>query len=210
MEQEIDVGRHLDQLGEAAGALPADLLWWAVVALVVFVGLLIAYKLFTGDKKKPVKQAPDLTIDIMALGSEGPPSGAPVLEFYNIPVRLAAVVLAPAGRVRALPPDENLEETYEALLPGLAEVVAAHRPLIFCWPPQMSVRGFAHAMFQHCRLPGDGGKGSPWCTAAGVFKIKGQPLMAGLVLLSSQPTSYGQHTMETPEVWLGCLRVKRA
>lgn len=210
MQDTIDVEGQIDRLKETARALPENWLQWMIVALVVIIALYIAYKLLAGGKRGRPQQVPDLAIDVMALGSQGPPAGAPVLEFYNTPVRLAAVVLATAGRVRELPPDEDLADTYDAVLPGLAKVVATHRPLVRRWPPQMSAKGFAHTVFQHCRLPGDGGKGSPWSTAAGLFKIEGQPLMAGLILRSSQPTSHGQHVIESPDGWLDCLRVKGA
>ncbi len=210
MQNGIDVEGQVDKLKDAAGSLPADLLQWAIVALVVLVALVIAYKVLAGAKRGQPKREPGLDIDVMSLGSLGPPAGAPVLEFHGTPMRLAALVLAPAGRVRELPPDGELTDVLEAILPGLARVVETHCPLVRRWPPQMSAKGFAHTMFQHCRLPGEGGKGSPWNTAAGIFKIEGQPLMAGLILRSSQPTSHGQQVVDSPDGWLGCLRVKGA
>ncbi len=209
MQDGIDIEGQVDKLKDAAGGLPDNWLAWVIVALVVIIVLYLALKVLTGKRKRP-PQVPDLAIDVMALGSQGPPAGAPVLEFYNTPVRLAAVVLAPAGRVRELPSDADLADTYDAILPGLAKVVETHRPLVRRWPPQMSAKGFAHTVFQHCRLPGEGGKGSPWSTVAGLFKIEGQPLMAGLILRSSQPTSHGQQTVENPDGWPSCLRVKGA
>lgn len=210
MQDGIDVEGQVERLKEAAGTLPDHWLQWVIVALVVLIALYIACKVLAGGKRKRPQPVPDLTINVAALGSQGPPAGAPELEFYSVPVRLAAVVLAAAGRVRELPPDEELNKIYEAILPGLAKVVETHRPLVRRWPPQMSAKGFANVVFQHCRLPGDGGKGSPWSTAAGLFKTEGQPLMAALIVRSSQPTSYGQHVIESPDGWLGCLRVKGA
>ncbi len=207
---EIEVEEQVDRLKEAVGTLPENWLAWVIVALVVLIALYVAYKVLAGGGRRRPKEVSDLAIDVMALGSQGPPPGAPVLEFYNTPVRLAAVVLAPAGRVRELPPDEDLADTFDAILPGLARVVDTHRPLVRRWPPQMSAKGFAHTVFQHCRLPGEGGKGSPWSTAAGLFKIEGQPLMAALIVRTSQPTNHGQHIIEAPEGWLACLRVKGA
>ncbi|MDY0168151.1 MAG: hypothetical protein RBS80_16505 [Thermoguttaceae bacterium] len=208
MQGGIDVEEQVEKLKDAAGALPDNWLQWVIVALVVIIGLYIAYKVLLSGKRGRPQQVPDLAINVMALGDQGPPAGAPVLELYSMPVRLAAVVLATAGRVRELPPDEDLADTYEAILPGLARVVQTHRPLVRRWPPQMSAKGFAHGVFQHCRLPGEGGKGSPWCTVAGLFKIEGQPLMAALILRSSQPSSHGQQVIESPEGWLGCVRVR--
>ncbi len=207
MQNGIDIEGQLDRFKDAAGTLPDNWLQWVIVALVVVIVLYVVLKVLAKRRARS-KQAPDLTINVMSLGNQGPPAGAPVLEFYNTPVRLAAVVVAPAGRVRALPPDDELADIYDAILPGLARVVDTHRPLVRRWPPQMSAKGFAHTVFQHCRLPGEGGKGSPWSTIAGLFKIEGQPLMAGLILRSSQPTSHGQQVIEAPEGWLASLRVK--
>jgi hypothetical protein len=41
-----------------------------------------------------------------------------------------------------------------------------------------------------------------------MFKMQGQPLMAGLVLRAAQPNSIGQTVIESEPMWLGCLRVK--
>ena len=130
------------------------------------------------------------------------------MELYNLPVRLAAVVLAPVGRVSDLPPDGQIPLLIEAIIPGLDKMAALHRPLICRWPNQVSARGFAHLFFINAKLPGDGGKGTPWSSVAGVFKLKGQPLMAGLVLRAAAPNSLGQTIIETEHQWLGCLRVR--
>jgi len=151
---------------------------------------------------------PVLTIDVAALGTGGPPPDGPVLEHYNVPVRLAAIVVAPAGRARALPPPEQLDAVFEAIVPGLSRVVAAHGPLVRRWPEQLSSTGFAHSFFRHAKLPGDGGKGTPWCSAAGTAKMHGQPVMAGLVMRSDEPNSLGQLVVEHETKWLDVLRIR--
>ena len=197
------------ELVEQLQGLPtAELVKYAVIAVVVLVVLFILWKLLTRRKREPVRQVPDLAIDVLALGTEGPPAGGPVLEFYNVPARLAAVVLAPAGRVRQLPPLNQLDAVYEAIVPGMARVVATHRPLLRRWPAQLSPRGFAHTFFTHARLPGEGGKGTPWCSAAGLVKIEGQPVMAGLVMRTESPSSHSQETIESEEQWLRILQIK--
>jgi len=206
----MDEGKEkATELVEQLQGLPtADLVKYAVIAVVVLVVLFILWKLLTGRKREPAKQVPDLAIDVLALGTEGPPAGAPVLEFYNVPVRLAAVVLAPAGRVRKLPPLNQLDAVYEAIVPGMARVVATHRPLLRRWPAQLSPRGFANTFFTHARLPGEGGKGTPWCSAAGLAKIEGQPVMAGLVMRTESPSSHSQETIESEEQWMRILQIK--
>jgi len=197
--------RILDVLDPSSGN-PLTLAVYGGLALVVL--LLIVWKIVGGRRHSPRPQAPDLDVDLAALGEEGPAGLTPALELNNVPVRLAAVVLAPAGRVRELPPMNRRDELFEAILPGLKEVVAAHRPLMLRWPAQLSPSGFAHTLARHVRLPGEGGRGTPWSSVAGVFKIEGQPLMAGLVLRGESANSLGQQIVDSEEQWLGCLRVK--
>jgi len=196
-------------LNKASDLLSGGAATYAVGALVLLVALVVLWKLVAGRKPK-APAPPDLRIDVMALGAHGPPAAGPVLEFYNTPVRLAAIVLAPAGRVRELPPFDRLGDVFDAIVPGLASVVAAHKPLVRKWPPQPSTRGFAHQFFAHARLPGDAGKGTPWSSAAGVLKIEGQATMAGLVLRTEATSSHGQEIIESPEQWLRILSVRSA
>jgi hypothetical protein len=161
-----------------------------------------------GKRKKPAEQVPDLAINVLGLSAEGPPAAGPSLSYYNVPVRLAAVVLAPAGRLHELPPVQQLGEVIDVAVPGLAQVVAAHQPLVRKWPAQLSMTGFAHVFFSNARLPGEGGKGTPWCSAAGVFRIEKKPVMAGLVMRAAAPNNLGQAVIEDEAKWLDILRVK--
>lgn len=180
---------------------------WIVVVAAAIAVLWFVWKIM--GKRKPSSAPPtdDLTIDVMRLGNEGPPAAPPKLEFYNVPVRLALIVMAPAGRVRDLPPIPQWGELYDAIVPGLSKVVAAHRPKICRWPAQPSARGFAHLFFQHVRLPGQGGKGSPWSSAAGLMKVEGQPVLVGMVFRTAEPSAHGQEVIESEENWLRILRV---
>lgn len=196
------IQKILDAINPANGNLGMV----AVVAAIVIVLLFIVWKMLSGRKREQPMPAVDLKIDVMQLGTHGPPAGGPILEFYNVPVRLAAIIVAPAGRVRPLP--DQLDDVFDAVLPGLDQIVAAHQPLIRRWPPQLSPTGFAHMFFQHVRLPGDGGKGSPWSAAAGLLKIEGQPVMAGLILRTESTSSHGQVIIDKEEKWLSILRVK--
>ncbi len=185
-----------------------DLLNWLLLAAIGVVVLLVAWKLLLRPKRRPPLQTPDLAIDVMALPTEDPAADAPKLAYYGVPVRLAALVLAPAGRVRELPPLDQLGGAIDAIFPGLARVVATHRTLVRRWPTQLSVPGFAHQFFTHAKLPGQGGKGSPWSSAAGVFKIEGQPVMAGMVFRAAGPTSLGQMIVEHEAQWFDILRIQ--
>lgn len=179
----------------------------AIAAAVILV-LWIVWRLIRSRRRPSVMLLPDLTISIDELGVSGPPAGMPTLELYNLPVRLAAVVLAPVGRVGELPSENATSALLEAVIPGLDKIAASHRPLVRRWPGQVSARGFAHLFFANVKLPGEGGKGTPWASVAGVFKQKGKPVMAALVLRAESPNSLGQTIIEKEHEWLGCLRVR--
>lgn len=182
---------------------------YAIVAVVALILLVVLWKILAGRKPAPAP-LPDLRIDLASLGTHGPPAKGAALEYQGVPVRLAAIVLAPAGRVRELPPLNALDEVFDAILPGLAAVVAAHRPLVRKWPPQLSQRGFTHQFFSQAKLPGDAGRGTPWCSVAGVFKAQGQSAMAGLVLRCEKANTYGQEVVDREGMWPQTLRVKGA
>jgi len=202
----MDAG-PVDRLINALSSLTENAVACALVGGIVVLLFFILWKVFTGRRASAPPRAADLTIDVTGLGDQGPPADGPTLEFFNQPVRLMAVVLAPAGRVANLPPVNQWDEVYDAILPRLDKVVAIHNPLIRRWPNQVSARGFAHAFFQQVRIPGDGGKGTPWSSVAGVFKIEGRAMMAGLVLRTESASSLAQQIIDSEEKWLGCLRV---
>jgi hypothetical protein len=198
----------LDKLTDFFKPVAGNSLNNILLAAVAVIVLWIAWRLVRRRRRAPPPLGPDLKVLLSELGDDGPPPGPPVLELYNLPMRLAAIVLAPVGRVSDLPPDEELPTLVEAIVPGLDQVMALHRPLVRRWPNQVSARGFAHLFFANAKLPGDGGKGSPWSSVAGMFKVKGRPLMVGLVFRAAGPNSLGQTIIEAEHQWLGCLRVR--
>jgi hypothetical protein len=198
----------LDKLSDLWDQVAGSSLRYVLLAAIGVIVLWGVWRLVRRRRRVPPPLRPDLKISIAELGDAGPPPGPPILELYNLPVRLAAVVLAPVGRVSDLPPDEQIPTLIEAIIPGLDKMAALHRPLIRRWPNQVSARGFAHLFFANAKLPSDGGKGTPWSSVAGVFKLKGQPVMAALVLRAAIPNSLGQTIIEREHEWLGCLRVR--
>ncbi|MCR4414748.1 MAG: hypothetical protein NUV77_20215, partial [Thermoguttaceae bacterium] len=161
LAQANDVG---GMLKDAAGAVPPGwlhvvLVWGAVVAAMV-ITIVVVRRLLRSRAGRVARQEPSLEIDVLSLPAVGPPASGPALYYYNVPVRLAAIVLAPAGRVRELPPINQLNEVFEAIVPGLTAIIASHRPVYRRWPAQVSARGFAHMFFSKVRLPGQGGKGT--------------------------------------------------
>jgi hypothetical protein len=193
---------------QAREILTSSLLQYLLAGLVLLVAALILWKILSRRKKPALREPAELRVDVSQLPSAGPPAEPPFLEYYHVPVRLAVLVLAPAGRDRVLPPPEDLAELVEAIVPGLSGVVAAHKPLVCRWGPQLSTQGFTHRFFADVKLPGDGGKGTPWSSAAGVFRFRGKITLAGLVIRAGSAVHFGQRRIEEEAKWLDVLRVK--
>ena len=183
---------------------------WVVLflAAIALVAAVVLFRMVFHRRRKAPAAQTDLAVDVSVLPNAPPPPGPPVLEFYHLPVRLVAVVLAPVGRMRELPDDDALSEVIDSIVPGLDRVVAVHRPMIRRWPRQLSPRGFAHAFFQNLRLPGEHGKKTEWSAVAGMSRWGDDPIMAGLILRAETPNRHGNYVMETDDQWLGILRVR--
>jgi hypothetical protein len=179
-----------------------------VVLLLILIAVVVATVRRRGRKLEP--PPPDQRIDVTKLPQQGLPAEGPRLEFYGLPVRLAVLVLAPAGRGSSVPDGRALEQTLENLLPGLVEVIKTHRPVVRAWPYQLSTLGFTHAFFSQVPLPGDRGKGTPWCAAAGRFEADQQALLAGLVCVAEKPNSYSQVAIQNEGQWVDVLRIRQS
>jgi hypothetical protein len=188
-----------------------DFTWVVVVIGAAGLLLLASFVLLIVSvrRRKPL-QAPtvDLVIDVQQLPAYGPPKEGPKLEFFGMPVRLAVLVLAPAGRGAQLPSDQRLVGVLDDLAPGLGSVVLSHRSVLRQWPEQLSTQGFIHAFFNNVRLPGDRGRGTPWCSAAGRFDAGDQQLLAGILCAADKPNSISQVAISNVGQWMAVLRVK--
>jgi hypothetical protein len=151
---------------------------------------------------------PELTIDVARLSVEPPPTSGPQLTFYNLPVRLVAIVLAPAGRAGVVPDADGLPTLLDAIVPGLADVVATHKPVRLRWSEQLSGPGFANSFFMHAKLPADAGKGTPLSSAAGMAKTHLGSVMVAMVVRAERPNSYGQQILETEGDWLRAFQTR--
>ncbi len=203
-------GGPLERILDTLRSVGGDLLIYALAAAVAILILIVAWKILAGRRREAPPPAPDLRIDLSTLAADGPPASGPILEHYNVPVRLLAIVLAPTGRMLDLPSIDQVSQLIDHIVPGLARVVEAHRPLIRRWPPQLSSEGFAHTFFAQVQLPGDRGKGTPWCAMAGRFEIGRRPIMAGLVMRAGADNNFSQSIVHDQHEWLGILRVKNA
>jgi hypothetical protein len=176
----------------------------AALAIIIIV---IAFAWLRARSRRPPPLPEMVVVDLASVGDIGPPEDGPELRCYGLGVRLAVLILAPSGRQREVPTGVERSAMIDQIVPGLAKVVAAHRTLVLIWPPQLSPRGFAHAFFTSVKLPGDRGKGTPWCSAAGKFEADGEQYMAGMALCAAKPNSLSQFVVEVPGEWLELLRV---
>ena len=186
------------------------LFFLAVTALVLLLVLVICVVLvlrwFFRQKQTGSATSVLTPVDCNALSSAPPAKDRIRAEVYNVPVRIAAVVIAPAGRDTKLPAD--IPKLLDQLAPGLGTVCEKDRPSIVRWPPQLSTQGFARAFFMNAPLPGDQGKGTPWCGVAGRLEERDVSALIGLVLHAAAPNSLGQVVVERATQWLDVLRIR--
>ena len=177
-----------------------------VIALAIVIGFVLIIRWVVNSKKEPASP-PQLTpVDYTALSSAPPATNRIRLEVYNVPVRLSAIVVASAGRDSQLPSD--IPKLLDQLCPGLGTVCNKDKPSVVCWPPQLSTQGFARSFFMKAPLPGEQGKGTPWCSVAGRLEERDVSVLVGLVLHAASPNSLGQIVIERATQWLDVLRVR--
>jgi len=182
----------------------------AIAAAVISAVLLFVWWSFFRRRPAPPPPSPsELKVDVASLPAHGPGAEEPRLECYGVPVRLGVLVLAPVGRSGAIPPAEQLLNVVDLLLPGLVDVVSEHQPLVRFWPPQLSSQGFVNSFFHNCLLPGERGKGTPWCSVAGKFNAGGEMYLAGLVCCADRPNGLGQIAITHEGQWNDVLRITR-
>ena len=177
------------------------------VILVAILALVAATRHLRRRQRSDDDDETDLAVDLSEFTSMGPPREGPQLEFYNVPVRLVVLVVAPVGRDGTLPHSERIAELVGQLTPGLSEVLLSQQPTLYCWPPQLSSHGFVRSFFNNVPLPGDGGKATPWCSVAG--KLEGEQLLIGMVCCGGQANSLGEVTLSRSTGWLDVLRVRK-
>jgi len=179
------------------------------VGVVAAVGVLLFIVSKLRGGKAPaaaVTEPPD--IQLASLPAGPPPAGGAQLEVYNMPMRLALLVLAPVGREGQIPPNEQLPQVVDSIAPNLMQVLNDQQPEFRRWPPQLSSQGFSQIFFNKVQLPGDAGKNTPWCALAGRFDTPAGPCLAGLVCLADKANSLGQVAVAQSGQWLDILRVK--
>lgn len=199
----------MDQFETFLRDTPPLLLNVAAAAILILLVLLVTLVvwLFRRRKFRPQPRVDDGRIDVATLPIFTPPATGPRLTVFGTPVRLAAVVLAPAGRSGDLPAPAARAALLNDLVPGLGAVFAAHQPKLFEWPGQLSAHGFVQAFFNLAALPGDRGKGTVWCSLAGRFESGQQQYLIGLICNTERPNSLSQIAVSHGGQWLEMLRV---
>lgn len=186
----------------------------AVVAGVCGLALALAISvLLKRLRRRPTASVQDSVLQeirVTDLRVAGPGNQFPRLEVYGTPVRLAVLVLAPVGRQSVLPPAELLPMVWESLVPGLNELVVRDAPLLRFWPVQLSSQGFAQVFFHHLALPGDHGRGTPWCALAGKVDWGGKQYLVGMAACGDSPNGLNMLTLQHQGQWLDAIRIRKA
>lgn len=192
---------------EQFGISPQTALYSAACVVALITVLLIVSRLLR-RKPEPKKPQQDLTLRVEDLAQGGPASDGPALELLNVPVRIAAVIVAPVGRGSPSPSSGEVLKILDDTVPKLGAVAKRHQPRIVHWPFQVSAQGFANTFFANVRLPGNKGKGTPWCSVSGRCESDDQKYLIGLVLCAAAQNGLSQVVVERDNQWLDMLRVK--
>ncbi len=180
----------------------------AGVVLFVLIDGMILWSILRRRRRPATEVAEDVAIDVPGMVEQGPPQGGPQLTCYGVPVRVAVIVLAPTGRHGELPSGMEMPTLAEGIVPGLMTILSRDRPQVERWPPQLSRHGFIQSFFSNVRLPGDKGKGTPWCSVVGRVDHEGNSYLVGFVLCASKNNALGPVEIEHAGRWLDVLRLR--
>ncbi len=147
-----------------------------------------------------------LVIDLAALPAAQ--SAATRVMVYHVPVRLAVVVIAPLGRDSDPPTHSEVPKLLDRIVPGLASALRHDQTIVKIWPRQLSATGFAPNLMRHVRLPGDKGRGTPWCLVAGRTTFGDSAYAVGLALGADSPNKLGLIAVESEHHWLDVVRMR--
>lgn len=132
----------------------------------------------TGRKKPVALQTVNLG-EIPRLTSS---QGGRKLTVRQIPARLRAVVLAPAGSDAGELHRGMAEAILDQAVPGLGGIADHDNPQITIWPRQYSLDGFQQAFFSHVNRPDGDHKRSRFVLLAGPITMGRFSIHAGVAL----------------------------
>ncbi|MBI3463645.1 MAG: hypothetical protein HY000_11395 [Planctomycetes bacterium] len=184
---------------------------WLVAAAAGLLAVLLAALRLIRFFKRPQQVSlleSSLVFDVTGIRWPDDQSLAARLSVYHMPAHIGLVVIAPLGRDAHSPTLAEVSSLLDQIVPGLAEVVAHDQPTVRVWPRQLSARGFSHSLARHVQLPGEHGRGSPWCLVTGRASLEDKPFGIGMALSTSTPNSLTLIVLESDHQWLDVLRIK--
>ena len=150
------------------------------------------------------------------------PADVPQVILYGVPVRLAAIVIAPAGTHQPLCGYREMARVLEMTIPSFARVLKLHSPKIIPWAAQLSTTGFTakfHAATPFPTAPTTETAsasefeyglvaGTHWCSAVGpMIRSTGRDarsdatLLVGFLFYSPTLTTVGRAIADQPRAW---------
>lgn len=182
------------------------------VFLLIFLALVFFLAIWLGNGRSSQElaqeQIKNQTIDLAALKLTELAKGGPQVEIRGIGARLVVLVVAPLGRVHALPNAEGLRAVVESLTPRLGMALDFHQPIFRKWDPQVSAAGFVQSFFNNMYLAKRDLRGTEWSMVAGKAEFNSQPILIGMVFKSNEANSLGKIEVENPGDWDDILRVR--
>jgi hypothetical protein len=165
-------------------------------ALALLVLILLVYRLTRRPKRIPIGDRSDLYVDVTQLAPTIDLKAYPRLEWMGSPAHLTLLVVAFQGTGRGSSQDAPIRALLDRALPGIGSILDAHGTEIRVWDPQVSRRGFEQLFFHVIPLPGDHGRGTPWCSLVTRAEYKDRPLLLGMVLFAPQAPNVTQMSYE--------------
>ena len=202
------IQQQLQELLRTPGLRQA--LWLLAAAAGVLAVLLMALKLvrfFKRPERVSLLES-SLVFDVTSIHWPDDQSLAARISVYHMPAHVGLVVIAPLGRDGQSPTLTEVSSLLDQIVPGLAEVVSHDQPTVRVWPRQLSAKGFAHSLARHVQLPGEHGRGSPWCLVTGRASLDDKPFGIGMALRTAMPNSLSLIVLESDHQWLDVLRIK--
>lgn len=139
-------------------------------------------------RKKPVALN---TVNLGEIPRSGASQGNRNLTVRQMPARLRAVVLAPAGSDAGELHRGMAEAVLDQAVPGLGDIADHDNPQVTLWPRQYSLDGFQQAFFSHVTRPDGDHKRSPFVLLAGPITMGRFSIHAGLALECAETCALG-------------------